>query len=368
MADFELPLVEAKEFLEAPDSPQALLECQKAAQALHDYGCLLLRDPRVSNDKNEEFLDMLEDYYSQPLDDLLQDARPELGYQIGVSPELTEDPKCRTHSDCQDLIASINPDNRPLPLTQPDPKWRFFWRIGDVPEDTRFPRLNAPAVVPPHRERFPKWKPVMDDWGNLLHRSGLLVSEMAAMGFGLPRDTFTNLTQGGPHLLAPTGSDLEKYGQVGTVLAGFHYDLNFLTLHGKSRYPGLYIWPRNQGIKLQVKVPDGCLLVQTGRQMEYLTGGKVLAGYHEVVVTDLTQAAMERVRAIPEPQRRPLWRVSSTFFLHIASDQLLRPLAPDFVNSPTAKNYPPILTGDYVKEELTGIKLMKKYKEDEGNE
>ena len=49
----------------------------------------------------------------------------------------------------------------------------------------------------------------------------------------------------GPHLLAPTGSDMSKFGTIGTVFAGFHYDLNFLTIHGKSNYPGLYIWLRN---------------------------------------------------------------------------------------------------------------------------
>lgn len=25
----------------------------------------------------------------------------------------------------------------------------------------------------------------------------------------------------------------------------YHYDLNFMTIHGKSRFPGLYIWLRD---------------------------------------------------------------------------------------------------------------------------
>jgi isopenicillin N synthase-like dioxygenase len=71
----------------------------------------------------------------------------------------------------------------------------------------------------------------------------------------------------GPHLLAPTGSDLRRYGQEGTVFAGYHYDLNFLTIHGRSRFPGLNIWLRN-GQKVEVKVPIGCLLIQTGKQVK----------------------------------------------------------------------------------------------------
>jgi hypothetical protein len=50
-------------------------------------------------------------------------------------------------------------------------------------------------------------------------------------------------------------------GEKGTILAGFHYDLNFMTIHGKSRFPGLFLWTR-EGKKTQVAVPDGCLLIQ----------------------------------------------------------------------------------------------------------
>ena len=85
------------------------------------------------------------------------------------------------------------------------------------------------------------------------------VAEMTAIGLDLEANTFTQLMNGGEHLLAPTGSDLLRY-DVGTVFAGFHYDLNFLTIHGKSRYPGLFIWLRS-GEKISVAVPDGHLLV-----------------------------------------------------------------------------------------------------------
>jgi len=32
-----------------------------------------------------------------------------------------------------------------------------------------------------------------------------------------------------------------------------------------------------------VRVPDGCLFLQAGRQLEWLTGGHVVAGMHEVL-------------------------------------------------------------------------------------
>lgn len=54
-----------------------------------------------------------------------------------------------------------------------------------------------------------------------------------------------------------------------------------LTIHGRSRYPGLYAWLAD-GRRIPVRIPEGCLLLQAGKQMEWLTGGAVKAGFHEV--------------------------------------------------------------------------------------
>ncbi|CAJ0908657.1 7123_t:CDS:2 [Entrophospora sp. SA101] len=277
------------------NSELAIEECHKTAKALKDYGALLIKDPRVTEDDNSRFLTKL------------KDARPEVGYQVGVTPELIEEPKCHQG---------------------PDPKWRFFWRIGELPEQTKFPQLNSDPVVP---------------------EAVVYLVEMTSVGFGMAANYLPDLTKKGPHLLAPTGSDLNKYGKLGTILAGFHYDLNFVTIHGKSRFPGLNIWPRNGSEKINVRVPDGHLLVQAGKQLEWLTGGEVKAGYHEVIVTEAT---IKKIRP-----NRPLWRISSTFFLHIASDNLLKPIEPFFKPNPSL--YPPIATGDQVKYELGLIELMK---------
>jgi len=44
-------------------------------------------------------------------------------------------------------------------------------------------------------------------------------------------------------------------------LFAWNTDLNFLTIHGRSRFPGLYVWTR-EGKKILVKVPPKCLLLQ----------------------------------------------------------------------------------------------------------
>lgn len=84
----------------------------------------------------------------------------------------------------------------------------------------------------------------MDRWGYKLIETVHQVAEMSALGMGLDKNAFVDRMKGGAHLLAPTGSDLIK-NEVGAIFAGFHYDIAFLTIHGKSRYPGLFVWLRN---------------------------------------------------------------------------------------------------------------------------
>ena len=120
----------------------------------------------------------------------------------------------------------------------------------------------------------------------------MTAAKMAAIGMGLPEETFSSRMENGSHLLAPTASDLMKY-DIGTAFAGFHYDLNFITIHGKSRYPGLFLWTRDWK-KMACKIPQGCLLMQAGIMFEWITGGFVLAGFHEVVYTEATRRVRDQ--------------------------------------------------------------------------
>lgn len=249
-----LPVVEISALFNKDKDPESYArECAKVAHCLHHYGLVILKDPRVAEAHNNRFIDMMERYFEGS--DGLRDARPEYGYQVGVTKDRVELP--RNH--CK-AVGSFGPNNKPLSPCPPekDPKWRFFWRTGPKPEKTEFPTANMDAVIP---AEFPEWKEVMDMWGGQMTNALFSLAEMAAVGFKMPADAFTSRMLFGPHLLAPTGSDFNTYGQEDTVLAGFHYDLNFLTIHGKSRFPGLYVWTR-QGARTAVSVPDGCLIVQ----------------------------------------------------------------------------------------------------------
>lgn len=77
----------------------------------------------------------------------------------------------------------------------------------------------------------------MDKWGSLMLSTVSTVAEMIAVGCGLPKNAITDLMHQGPHLLAPTGSDLSRFNTKGTVFAGFHYDFNLLTVSLCTQIP-----------------------------------------------------------------------------------------------------------------------------------
>ncbi|KAK2077909.1 hypothetical protein QBZ16_003777 [Prototheca wickerhamii] len=282
----QLPVFDLDVFLRQPEGSQQL--CEALSRCLLEASALVVRDPRIDQAASDAFLDMMEDYFDQPRELKMPDVHPELAYQ----PELLR-------------VAGAGPD-APTAPTGPDSKWRFFWRVGARPQHTRFAELNAPPVVP--GAFGDRWAGTMDGWGLGLVRTAETVAQMAARGWGLAPDAFTQRMRHGPHLLAPTGVDLGAEPAPGAVFAGFHTDLNFLTVHGASRYPGLFIWLRD-GRRIAVRIPRGCILLQAGTQLEHLTGGAVRAGFHEVVCVPEALEAARRAGARPPGLARLLHRV-----------------------------------------------------------
>lgn len=337
----ELPVIDLQQYKQTGDKAQ----CDLVAECLHKYGVLCVRDERATEADNATFIDMMEKYFEST--DFVQDARPDLHFQVGVTPELKE--RARNHCARAEAMPK---EHQPATLCPPelDKKSRFFWRMGERPKNTKFTELNAEPVIP---QNFPEWEATMNMWGGKMLDAISDLVEMAAIGLGLEKDALTTRIQNAPHLLAPTGSNFARFNQLNDVLAGYHYDLNLLTIHGKSRFPGLYVWLRD-GTRTPVKIPDGCLLVQAGKQIEYLTGGYIVAGFHEVIVSEATLKAIEERKAAD----KSLWRVSSTLFSHTASDETLQPLG-RFATPEAVEKYPAVLAGDQVLAELKHIELGK---------
>ncbi|CAG9464386.1 unnamed protein product [Pedinophyceae sp. YPF-701] len=367
--DSHLPVVDLAPLVDCEDFTSEAVQdtCKQIASCIVRTGCLLVRDPRVGQGDSDVFLDTMERYFAQPPEVKQADARPDLAYQVGVTPEGVEIPRAAVDPACLAGAASLPQEHRPSPCNGPDPKWRFLWGVGPRPDTTAYPHLNSKEQVVP--AAFPEWRAVMDAWGTKMLAAVHTAARGLAVGLGLAPTALTDFMERGPHLLAPTGCDLSRHNAPGTVFAGFHYDMNLLTIHGRSRYPGLHAWLRD-GRRVPVVVPPGCLLLQAGRQLEWLTAGAAAAGFHEVVLTEATQEAMRRAEA----EGRPLWRVSSTVFAHVASDRALEPLmsaegaaAARAAHGVPAgargvgerEEYPRTLAGEYVDSELAVIALSR---------
>jgi hypothetical protein len=83
------------------------MEMSQVADVLQRTSALVIRDPRVTFEDNSTFLDVIEKYFEQPYEVKMKDVRPELHYQVGPTPEGTENPRCVADEECHKLIASV---------------------------------------------------------------------------------------------------------------------------------------------------------------------------------------------------------------------------------------------------------------------
>ncbi|KAG8878597.1 hypothetical protein FRB97_002379 [Tulasnella sp. 331] len=317
---FGLPIVDLDVFLRGPRSTEGAIECKAAADALIRYGALFVKDSRFSESDNDAFLDIMEDYFAQPVELLRKDERPEHGHQVGTTPEGTEHPNCMADESCTHFVESLAPVERPSDLRghSDDHKSRFSYITGQQPPyKSEYPFLDMLNVEP---AGFDNWTSTLKKLADAMKAAVEGVGEMAAIGLGLDHDLFNNNTMYGPHWLAPTASDLAKHGTKGTILSGVHRDIDLL-----SRYPGLNVWGRNSGKRIAVQIPPGPhLFVHAGKQLEVLSGGLIRADFHEIVVNDATVKAIEAARA--KVPTRPLIRIASIFFWHLNHDMILDPI------------------------------------------
>ncbi|KXZ41566.1 hypothetical protein GPECTOR_390g205 [Gonium pectorale] len=106
------------------------------ADCLHKTGCLIVRDPRVPAAMNDTFLDLLERYFDQPADRKMADCRPNLDYQVGVTPCGTEVPRCLVVVVTEATLAAVEAARA---------AGRSTWRVSS----TVFTHTASDAVLQP---------------------------------------------------------------------------------------------------------------------------------------------------------------------------------------------------------------------------
>lgn len=89
MSDIEsFPVLDISTFLDRTEGFEN--DCKRVADLLHRYGILIVRDPRVPHEKNDEFIAMMEQYFEQDEAAKAPDAHPELHYEVRVTTQVSQ--------------------------------------------------------------------------------------------------------------------------------------------------------------------------------------------------------------------------------------------------------------------------------------
>lgn len=250
-SNLKVPTIDVSKFLQKSVGWEK--DCKQVAESLKTYGLVIIKDPRVKQHHNDEFLNLMERYFfkrSQQFQkgETTLDFSPQTNYRVGIMHEYQE--KFQDYEAEKKALKPLHQAQTPL-KAQRDPKWRYMWKVN-----------YSSNVIP---EDFPEFQQTMNAWGQHMKNGSLTIAEMAAIGLGFEPDFLTRTIINSDFMLAPTAADLQKT-KVGQVLAAFHRDFDLLTIHGKSRYPGLFAW-LSTGQKFLVRVPEGQLLIQAGKQL-----------------------------------------------------------------------------------------------------
>ena len=340
----DIPIVPLDAFLRRPGSSLTRVHIREIVDILSRLGLILVRDPRIRKNIHDDYLAMMGRFFRE--DDAFKRhyARPTLHHQTGWTPPFQE--LARDH---RSAFANASAKDQPVWFEGRDPKERWFTPTPDG--DRMNDSTSASDAVPLIPEGYPEWVDVSRGWYVQTKNTISTFLQMLALGLGLDESAFLDLIRHGPHLLSSTGTDLNKYGTHGTGVARVHYDFNLVTAHAHGTCPGFRAWKRDLH-RFPVKIPPGCILMQAGRELHYLTAGAIHYGLHEVVTSAEAQPFMDQERA----EGRVPWRVSCNFFCHMATNTILQPLG-RFATPEALRNFPPIPTSDYITAELAEIGL-----------
>jgi isopenicillin N synthase-like dioxygenase len=61
MGDQEIPIIDVDKYLNQREGWED--ECKKVAESFHKYGICKMRDPRVNEKDNDDYIDMVERYF-----------------------------------------------------------------------------------------------------------------------------------------------------------------------------------------------------------------------------------------------------------------------------------------------------------------
>ncbi len=291
--------------------------CREVAEGLEKYGIVFLATPEGDADLSDRMMREMGRFFMSPEE--VQRQTITQNFQGGLTPEGEEAPDV---DEQEAHFRRLTPANYPFPTPfGKDPKKRFMCKVGDAPAMTRFPGLTPPTqIISGHEALYA----LCAQWGlRKLIRAQMLLDAYAEH-YSLPPGSFP--TRHGAHFVAPTGIDFTRHVP-GTVAADVHGDMGFITGHDASKVVfgdtlelrpcgGLVAWD-SAGRLFRAVVPKGAEPWQAGFQLREMTGGKILAGMHQVIAPPESAAFADEART----RSTSVYRVTATLFVHGTADE-----------------------------------------------
>ena len=215
-----------------------------------------------------------------------------------------------------------------------------FWHVGrDLPPGHRY-RDHMPDNIWPDAD-VQKFHAHLMGLYNALDRLGAQVLRAIARYLRLDDGFFEGPVEQGNSILRLLHYPPTEGGGP-NVRAAAHEDINVITLLLGAEEAGLELLDRD-GTWLAVNPPPGSIVVNIGDMLQRLTNHVLPSTSHRVVN--------------PTPERSSVARYSTPFFLHFASDYMIKTL-PSTVTPERPNRYPePITAHAFLQERLREIKL-----------
>ncbi len=222
------------------------------------------------------------------------------------------------------------------------PDLKEFWHVGqELPTGHRLDGAYTPNVWPGELPTFEAQ--TMSLYRNLEDVAGTMLEALADY-FGLAKDTFSVMMQGGNSVLRaihypPLGPDAPD----GAIRAAAHEDINLITILCEATDAGLEILTHD-GEWVSVEALSGQLVVDSGDMLSRITNLKIPSTTHRVV---------------NPAEGRNKERYSLPFFVHPYKDCNLEVLE-CCTSAENPAKFPPILADDFLNQRLREIGLLKK--------
>jgi len=283
---------------------------------LKEYGFIILKDHNVKATDLKQAYEILQKFYSLPVDVKRKYISTTSGFQRGYTPFGQEHAK---DSPVMDL--------------------KEFWHVGrELADGNRWKSVYPENVWP---TEMPEFKTLFVSLYKSLEEAGDVMLEALTGPLGLQKDFFAQMTKDGNSILRllhyppiPEGVDPR------CVRAAAHEDINFITILPAATTSGLQLKDRD-GSWLDIESEPDTLIVDVGDMLARLTNDVLPSTTHRVV----------------NPQDgKNSSRYSMPFFIHPHPEAMLSCL--DSCRGTGAK-YKDINAHDFLMQRLREIGLIK---------